>query len=71
MGDDGGRAAVMRATAAVFAAGRRSGSAVLVDDRHLITAAHVLLRFDPDTGAKALVEEVEVEFPAGPAGNST
>jgi hypothetical protein len=55
-------------TAAVFAGGRRSGSAVLVDDRHLITAAHVLLRFDPDTGANAPVEEVEVEFPAVAAG---
>ena len=72
MGDDrGGRAAVVRATAAVFVAGRRSGSAVLVDDRHLITAAHVLLRFDPDTGAKAPVNEVEVEFPSVPTGRKT
>jgi len=71
MGDEGGRAAVVQATAAVFAGGRRAGSAVLVDDRHLITAAHVLLRFDPDTGAKAPVVEVEVEFPAVPAGGKT
>ncbi len=70
MGDNEGRAGVVRATAAVFVGCRRSGSAVLVDDRHLITAAHVLLRSDPATGAKAPVEEVEVEFPAVPAGGN-
>lgn len=34
----GGRAAVARATAAVFADGRRAGSAVLVAPRYLVTA---------------------------------
>jgi hypothetical protein len=56
----GYQAAVTRATAAVFVAGRRAGSAVLVDGRHLITAAHVLLAFDGRSGAKAPVDEVEV-----------
>jgi V8-like Glu-specific endopeptidase len=59
-----GQAAVARATAAVFVGGRRAGSAVLVGDRYLVTAAHVLLRPDPGTGAKALADQVELEFPA-------
>ena len=37
-----GQAAVARATAAVFVRGRRTGSAVLVTPRYLVTAAHVL-----------------------------
>ncbi|MFZ0120175.1 MAG: trypsin-like peptidase domain-containing protein, partial [Pseudonocardiaceae bacterium] len=62
--------AVVRATAAVFVADRRAGSAVLVDDRHLVTARHVLLRRDPATGSKEPVEQAEVEFPgAGPEAN--
>ena len=62
--------AVVRSTAAVFVAGRRAGSAVLVDDRHLVTARHVLLRRDPTSGSKDPVEQAEVEFPgAGPNGN--
>ena len=36
------RDAVTHATAAVFVDGRRKGSAVLVDDRHLLTAEHVI-----------------------------
>ena len=59
----GGQAAVARATAAVFVDGRRAGSAVLVDPRYLVTAAHVLQRQDPDTRAKVPVEQVELEFP--------
>ena len=65
----GGQAAVARATAAVFVDGRRAGSAVLVDPRYLVTAAHVLRRQDPRTLAKVAVEQVELEFPAlGPGG---
>jgi V8-like Glu-specific endopeptidase len=48
----GGQAAVARATAAVFVDGWRAGSAVLVDPRYLVTAAHVLQRQDPRTLAK-------------------
>ena len=55
--------AVARATAAVSVDGRRAGSAVLVEPRYLVTAAHVLLRRDPDTGAKVVVDRVELEFP--------
>jgi WD40 repeat protein len=67
----GGQASVARATAAVFVDGRRTGSAVLVDPRHLVTARHVLWRLDPDTGAKVLADQVEVEFPGrGPGGQS-
>ncbi len=58
-----GQAAVARATAAVFVDGRRAGSAVLVDPRYLLTAAHVLLRRDRDTGAMLPVGKVELEFP--------
>ena len=65
----GGQAAVARATAAVFVDGRRAGSAVLVDPRYLVTAAHVLQRQDPRTLAKVAVEQVELEFPGqGPGG---
>ena len=65
----GGQAAVARATAAVFVDGRRAGSAVLVDPRYLVTAAHVLQRQDPRTLAKVAVEQVELEFPdQGPGG---
>jgi V8-like Glu-specific endopeptidase len=65
----GGQAAVARATAAVFVGGRRTGSAVLVDPRYLVTAAHVLQRQDPGTLARVAVEQAEVEFPdQGPGG---
>ena len=57
-----GQAGVARATAAVFVDGRRAGSAVLVDPRHLLTAAHVLQRQDPDTLARVPVKQVELEF---------
>ena len=57
-----GQAAVARATAAVFVGGRRAGSAVLVDPRYLVTAAHVLRR-DSGTDAMVAVEQVELEFP--------
>ena len=60
----GGQAAAARATAAVFVDGRRAGSAVLVTARYLVTAAHVLMRTDPETGARVPVGQVEVEFPA-------
>ncbi len=59
----GGEAAVARATAAVFVDGRRAGSAVLVDSRYLVTAAHVLQRWDPRTRAEVPVEQAELEFP--------
>ena len=58
-----GQAAVAGATAAVFVEGRRAGSAVLVAPRYLVTAAHVLLRLDPGTGAKVPSDQVELEFP--------
>jgi WD40 repeat protein len=65
----GGQAAVVRGTAAVFVDGRRAGSAVLVDPRYLVTAAHVLQRQDPRTLAMVAVEQVELEFPGqGPGG---
>ena len=60
---NGGQAAVARATAAVFAGGRRVGSAVLVGSRYLVTAAHVLPRLDRGPGATVAVEQVELEFP--------
>jgi V8-like Glu-specific endopeptidase len=58
-----GEAAVIRATATVFVAGRQAGSAVLVDGRHLLTARHVMLRRILD-GVREPVEEVELAFPA-------
>src|SRR5271165_1674465 len=65
----GGQTAVARATAAVFVNGRRAGSAVLVDPRYLVTAAHVLQRQDSRTLAPVAVEQVELEFPnQGPGG---
>src|SRR5260370_22386873 len=67
----GGQAAVAGATAAVWVGGRGAGSAVLVAPRYLVTAAHVLLRQDPDTLAKAPVDQVELEFPGrGPGGQA-
>ena len=54
---------MLQATAAVFVQRRRTGSAVLVDDRHVITARHVPTRLDPDTGRKVPVQRVELEFP--------
>ena len=66
----GGQAAVARATAAVFVDGWRAGSAVLVDSRYLVTAAHVLQRWDPGTRAEVPVAQVELEFPGlGRAGS--
>jgi WD40 repeat protein len=65
----GGQAAVVRATAAIIVDGRRAGSAVLVDPRYLVTAAHVLQRQDLSTLAWVAVEQVELEFPGqGPGG---
>src|SRR4051794_3424253 len=50
------REEVKRATAAVFANGTRVGTAALVDERHLLTAGHVL-------PASSKVEvEVDVDF---------
>jgi len=59
----GSRVAVTQATAAVFVDGRRTGSAVLVTPRHLVTAAHVLRGLDPDTGTEVPMEQVELAFP--------
>ena len=66
-----GQATVVGATAAVFVGGRRAGSAVLVAPRYLVTAAHVLLRQDPDTLAKVPADQLELEFPSrGPGGQA-
>ena len=59
----GGQVAVARAAAAVFVEGERAGVAVLVDSRYLVTAAHVLRRWDLATRAEVLIEQVELEFP--------
>ena len=59
----GGQAAVARATVAVFVDGWRSGSAVLVGPRYLITAAHVLQHQDSRSLATVAVEQVELVFP--------
>ena len=59
----GGQAAVAQASAAVFVDGWRAGSAVLVDPRYLVTAAHVLQRWDPGARAEVRIEQVELEFP--------
>ena len=59
----GSEAAVARATAAVFVDGERAGSAVLVDPRHLVTAAHVLQRPGLATRAEVSIERIELEFP--------
>ena len=56
---------VAAATAAVFVAGQRAGSAVLVDERRLLTAGHVLRR--AETSADAPSAAVEVVFPFAPA----
>jgi V8-like Glu-specific endopeptidase len=63
-----GQAAVAHATSAVFVDERRVGSAILVDPRYLVTAAHVLLGFGPDSGESVPVDQVELEFPARAAG---
>ena len=52
-----------RATAAVFVDGGRAGSAVLVDPRYLVTAAHVLQRSGLATRAKVPIVQIELEFP--------
>ena len=71
----GGQALVARATAAVVVEGGRAGSAVLVTPRHLVTAAHVLMRQDQDTLVRVPADQVEVEFPGlgsgGQAGTMT
>ncbi len=63
----GGRQAAAAATAAVAIDGRRVGTGVLVDGRHLLTAAHVL---PGGSGTdEQLDEPLEVLFPTGPAPN--
>lgn len=57
-----GLSAVAAATAAVFVAGQRAGSAVLVDERRLLTAGHVLRRTGVTDGGPPV--PVEVVFPA-------
>lgn len=47
-------AAVAAATAAVFVAGQRAGSAVLVGERRLLTAGHVLRRAEADSAGAVL-----------------
>ncbi len=59
----GGSQAVMQAIAAVFVQGRRTGSAVLFNDQHVITARHVLVRLDPESGAKLPVPQAELLQP--------
>ena len=63
-----GDIATAQATAVVFAAGKRVGSAVLVDTRYLVTAAHLLERHGTSIGMKVPADQVEVEFPAQPGG---
>jgi WD40 repeat protein len=63
-----GLQAVTEATAAVLVQGRRAGSAVLVDDRHLLTAEHVLRHFDGRS--TELLDEVDLVFPAVAAGDA-
>jgi WD40 repeat protein len=65
--DDG----VVQATAAVFVGRKRTGSAVLVDERHLVTARHVLPRADRSTGVPDQGKQIEVEFPGSVIGAST
>ncbi len=63
-----GLGAVAAATAAVFVAGQRAGSAVLVDERRLLTAGHVL----PRAEASAVVPSpIEVVFPFAAVGDVT
>ncbi|MDQ0765355.1 trypsin-like serine peptidase [Streptomyces canus] len=50
----------VQAAAVVLVEGRRAGSAVLVGNRYVLTARHVLLR----AGRMATADQVEVEFPA-------
>src|SRR4051794_38333415 len=63
-----GLRAAAAATAAVFVGGARVGSAVLIDDRHLLTAAHVLSRRRDGEGGPS--KPVEVLFPSGLAPDS-
>ncbi|MGD0705850.1 MAG: trypsin-like peptidase domain-containing protein [Trebonia sp.] len=63
-----GLAPVAAATAAVFVSGQRVGSAVLADDRRLLTAGHVLRRVE--AGAGAADSSIEVEFPFAIAGRA-
>lgn len=71
-----GLAAIAAATAAVFVAGKRLGSAVLVDERRLLTAGHVLRRavtgpaptsgLSPATDIGETPALIEVVFPFAP-----
>ncbi len=60
----GGLQVAAAATAAVYVGDVRVGSAVLIDGRHLLTAAHVLRR--TVEGRSVLVDQAEVRFPTGP-----
>ncbi len=60
-----GLGAVAAATVAVFVAGQRAGSAVLVDERRLLTAGHVLRRAEASAGASSAAVEVMFPFAAG------
>src|SRR5437879_5941428 len=64
-----GLGAVAAATAAVFVAGQRAGSAVLVDQRRLLTAGHVLGRAETSDGMPS--PAIEVVFPFAAAGEVT
>src|SRR4051794_6407476 len=61
----GGLQAAAAATAAGLVGGGRAGTAGLGDERHLLTAAHVLPR--RDDGGHGPGKPVEVLFPSGPA----
>src|SRR5689334_10282171 len=61
-----GLGAAACATAAVFIAGKRTGSAVLVDERRLLTAGHVLRRAEASVGVAA--PPIEVVFPTATVG---
>jgi Trypsin-like peptidase domain len=64
-----GLGAVAAATAAVFVAGKRAGSAVLVDERRLLPAGHVLPRAEASAGVPS--PPIEVVFPVAPIGELT
>jgi hypothetical protein len=67
---DGDLGHVTAATAAVLVGGRRAGSAVLVDGRHLLTARHVVAKRDGDFWSPAM-HSVVLVFPGIPQGEFT
>jgi hypothetical protein len=60
---------VAAATAAVLVNGQRAASAVLVDSRHLLTARHVVSKWD-GTGWGPAVDSLTLVFPGVPGGQA-